>query len=244
MTASVISNEAEIVIVGGGIAGAALATALARAGVATLVLEKSCVHEDRIRGEFLVPWGVVEAKEHGVLDVLFAAGAHWITRSAPYAEGVAPDTARSRMIDMSGFVNGVPGAMTFGHPAACQAPDDAATRAGTSVLRGVERVEVTTGSPPSVTFTLNGSHHTLVPKLVVGADGCGSAVARAIGAEVHTDPLDHLVAGLLVEKATAWPDMEYVASIEGDVMFYVFPQKDGRVRHYPCYGLDPRNRFN
>ncbi len=42
----------DVVIVGGGIAGNALATMLARAGTAVLVLERSAVYRDRVRGEF------------------------------------------------------------------------------------------------------------------------------------------------------------------------------------------------
>ena len=40
----------EVVIIGGGIAGNALATVLARAGRAVLVLERATVYRDRVRG--------------------------------------------------------------------------------------------------------------------------------------------------------------------------------------------------
>jgi NADPH-dependent 2,4-dienoyl-CoA reductase/sulfur reductase-like enzyme len=48
----------DVVIVGAGIAGGALATALARSGVSVLLLEKTRLHHDRVRGESMVPWGV------------------------------------------------------------------------------------------------------------------------------------------------------------------------------------------
>jgi flavin-dependent dehydrogenase len=41
----------EVIIIGGGIAGNALAAVLARAGKAVLVLERSTVYRDRVRGE-------------------------------------------------------------------------------------------------------------------------------------------------------------------------------------------------
>lgn len=44
-------TNSEVVIVGGGIGGGATATVLARAGIPTLVLEKSTVHVDNMRGE-------------------------------------------------------------------------------------------------------------------------------------------------------------------------------------------------
>ena len=58
-----ISENAEIIIIGAGVAGASMAITLARRGVSVLVLEKSLVHVDRIRGESLVPWGVL--RKHG-----------------------------------------------------------------------------------------------------------------------------------------------------------------------------------
>ena len=71
-----MANEPDVVIVGGGIAGSALAIALARGGVEVVVLEATEVFEDRVRGESMMPWGVAEAAGLGVLDPLRAAGAH------------------------------------------------------------------------------------------------------------------------------------------------------------------------
>lgn len=52
----------DVIVVGGGIAGNALATVLARAGKAVLVLERSSAYQDRVRGEYVQPWGVAEAR--------------------------------------------------------------------------------------------------------------------------------------------------------------------------------------
>ena len=57
-----MSTDAEVVIVGAGVAGSAMAIVLARLGFAVLLLEKSSVHVDRIRGESITPWGVEEAQ--------------------------------------------------------------------------------------------------------------------------------------------------------------------------------------
>lgn len=52
----------DVVIAGAGIGGSALATVLARAGRSVLVLEKKTAYRDRVRGEWMAPWGVAEAR--------------------------------------------------------------------------------------------------------------------------------------------------------------------------------------
>ncbi len=66
--------EFDIVTVGGGLGAAALATVMARAGARVLVLERETRFQDRIRGEFMEPWGVAEARRLGIYDAIFASG--------------------------------------------------------------------------------------------------------------------------------------------------------------------------
>jgi 2-polyprenyl-6-methoxyphenol hydroxylase-like FAD-dependent oxidoreductase len=233
----------DVVIIGAGIAGGALGTALARSGISVLLLEKSLVHQDRVRGEFLVPWGVAEAERLGVLDVLLAAGGHFIRRSIPYSEGVAPNLARTRALELGGLLPGVGGALGISHPRLCQGFGDAALTAGAALLRGVREVTVAAGTPPEVTFSHEGRRHRLFPRLIVGADGRGSAVAHQIGARVERDPGHHLLAGMLVEGAEAWPEEEYSIGTDGDLVYFIFPQGGGRVRLYLGYPLAEPTRF-
>jgi 2-polyprenyl-6-methoxyphenol hydroxylase-like FAD-dependent oxidoreductase len=170
-----------------------------------VVLERSQVHQDRVRGEYLAAWGVQEAQKLGILDVLTAAGGHYAPLSIPYGEGVAPDTARARALDLRRSLPEVQGAMTFGHPGACQALDDAAEAAGAMVLRGVEGIAVTPGGPPTICFTIERQRREVTPRLIVGVDGRGSDVARQISARVETALVHHLLAGLLLDGADAWP---------------------------------------
>ena len=76
--------SADVVIAGAGIGGSALATVLARAGLDVLVLEKETVYRDRVRGEWIAPWGVAETKRLGLYDLLRAAGGHHVTEHRTY----------------------------------------------------------------------------------------------------------------------------------------------------------------
>ena len=70
------STTFDIVTIGGGIGGSVLAKAMAERGASVLVLESETRFRDRVRGEFLAPWGVAEAKELGIHDVIMASGGH------------------------------------------------------------------------------------------------------------------------------------------------------------------------
>ena len=65
----------DIVTVGGGLGGAAIAKAMAEQGAQVLVLEREKQFHDRVRGEGLAPWGGAEAAQLGVNDALEAARA-------------------------------------------------------------------------------------------------------------------------------------------------------------------------
>lgn len=74
------STSYDIITVGGGLGGAALAKAMAENGARVLVLESKTKFRDRVRGEAIVSWGVGEVKNLGIYDVMKAAGTrHQVT---------------------------------------------------------------------------------------------------------------------------------------------------------------------
>jgi 2-polyprenyl-6-methoxyphenol hydroxylase-like FAD-dependent oxidoreductase len=141
------------------------------------------------------------------------------------------------------MVPGVRGAINLGHPRICNALNAAAIAAGATLLRGVDRIQVSAGLPPQIEFAHSGLNYTLSPRIVVGADGRGSTVARQVGFERLADPIHHILSGLLVDDVSAWPHDEQSIGVDGDLGFYIFPQGQGRVRLYATHGLDQRNRF-
>ena len=87
------SLSPEVVIVGGGIAGGTMATVLARNGLEVFVLEREPTYPDRVRGEWIAPWGVAEFKRLGLTELLRDNGAIHVERNVPYDENWAPAAA-------------------------------------------------------------------------------------------------------------------------------------------------------
>jgi 2-polyprenyl-6-methoxyphenol hydroxylase-like FAD-dependent oxidoreductase len=237
------TDQPAVTIVGSGIAGSALAAALATAGVPVLVLERTEQFVDHVRGEYMHPWGVAEAMQLGLHDDLIKAGGNVISRFVNYDEAYSPAEAEGGATPLADLLPGVPGALGIGHPAACQALFDAAVRAGAHALRGVEQVKVTPGGSPEVRYVHGGREHEVRPRLIVAADGRESSTRRQLGIELEkTDPRIFL-AGMLVEGLRDWPSADSMIGTSGDTILYVFPQGEDRARLYIGYSIEDKTRL-
>lgn len=230
-----MEHEHDVVIVGAGIAGAALAVVLARQGVAVTVLEKDAAPSDRVRGEYAPPWGVAELQRLGLLDCLLSAGGLFAVRNVPYDESNPGESAQALARDLSKVLPGIPGSFCMSHPAMCAALAAEAERLGVRVLREVESLDVRPGEPPDLGFVHAGQAHRWRPRLVVGADGRASIVRRMAGLALLADPRHHLMGGMLVDGVPEWPEDTQVIGNEGRLFFLMFPQRGQRVRLYLCF---------
>src|SRR5687768_6461229 len=63
----------DVIAIGGGLGGAALAKTMAEAGHRVLVLERETKFKDRVRGEQMATWGAEEAQRLGIYDLLLGS---------------------------------------------------------------------------------------------------------------------------------------------------------------------------
>lgn len=225
--------DADIVVVGGGIGGCALAARLATAGLDVTVLEREPVYRDMVRGEAIVPWGFLEAVELGVADaVLEAEGVSVITRMIPYDESFTVEQASRRSTDLSTVVPEAPGVIGVGHPELREALANAAVKAGATVVSGVSRSNVVAGDEPRVTYELDGSERTIRCRLIVGADGKFSNTRAALGVSMFTTEARVKLTGMLVDDGGVWDRAVTTIAIDGRNQFIVIPRADNRLRMY------------
>lgn len=221
-----------VVVVGGGIAGAALATALARAGLEPLLLERDIACRDKVRGEYMAPWGVAEMLRLGLEKDLLAAGGGYVTSAAGYDEVLEPAEALARAAALDQFLPGVPGGLTVGHPQASAALLQSAADAGAVVLRGVGGIDV---GDRRIRYRHDGRTSESRCGLVVGADGRHSAVRRQRGIGLHQTAPATGITGMLVEGLDGWPAHQIWVGTEGRLRYFVMPRFGGTARLYLAY---------
>jgi 2-polyprenyl-6-methoxyphenol hydroxylase-like FAD-dependent oxidoreductase len=229
-----MTGTTDVVIVGGGIAGGATAAALAAGGLDVVVLERQVEFRDRVRGENMQPWGVVEMRRLGLEQLLLDAGGGFCDRVVMYDELRSPEEAEAMALPLGALVDGVPGTFNVGHPQACEALLHHAEVSGAHTVRGVGDVDIAVGGVsdgPSVRYELDGNMHELRARLVIGADGRQSTVRRQIGIQLEQIESTATLGGMLV-RTEAWPEDVEVLGTQGDVHFLIFPRPDGIVRLY------------
>jgi 2-polyprenyl-6-methoxyphenol hydroxylase-like FAD-dependent oxidoreductase len=219
----------DIITVGGGLGGAALARVMAAHGARVLVLEREKHFKDRVRGEFMAPWGVAEARELGVDQLLRDSCA----QDQPYVEMQIGSVGTERR-DLRTTTPQRVAVLAVSHPAMQEVLLQAAADAGAEVRRGVIARDIKRNNLPTVLVEQDGHTEEVRARLVVGADGRGSLVRKWTGFAVQQDPERLLISGVLLEN---------LPTPQADTFYYIFnpsigqgvplvPQGNGRVRAY------------
>jgi 2-polyprenyl-6-methoxyphenol hydroxylase-like FAD-dependent oxidoreductase len=118
----------DVVTVGGGLGASALARSLALEGLKVLVLERETQFKDRVRGEQVASWGVGEARELGILDMLLANCGHEMRWFDLYFGPILTGHRDTVETTPQGLPN-----MTFFHPKMQETLIAAAAEAGSDV---------------------------------------------------------------------------------------------------------------
>jgi 2-polyprenyl-6-methoxyphenol hydroxylase-like FAD-dependent oxidoreductase len=166
----------DIVVVGGRCAGAPTAMLLARAGLSVRLLERSARLGDVVSGHLIKPAGVARLRKWNVLDAVLATGCPplddrvlWLDGQphppSAAGPGIAPVAPRRTVLD--------PILLT------------AATDAGVAVEMGVSvHGLLREGGRVTGVATSAGQRGA---RLVIGADGRNSRIARLAGATIYHD---------------------------------------------------------
>lgn len=215
----------DIITVGGGIAASTLAKAMAGRGAKVLVLEREKQFKDRVRGEGVVPWGVAEANELGICCLLKEKCAH----DVPYVE------AGSGLRDLRATTPQQLQLLSFPHQVMQETLLAAAENAGAEVRRGISVEHVERGVEPTVVVEGH-SHERISARLVVAADGRGSAVRKWTGFSVCEQSNDYYMAGVLLTNVHASREIFYaVFNPELGTWTGLIPQAGDQFRAYFVY---------
>ena len=225
--------DCDLLIVGGGLAGSALAVVMGRAGASVVVAERVVAFRDRIRGEVLHPWGVAEAYALDLAEPLLRDCAREMPMLTGHVGGVGGPTRDTRTIGPHHRAS-----MTFPHPAMQETLLAEAARVAT-VWRGSTMTSLEPGHVPCATVSVNGATRRVRARLVVGADGRESGVASALDLPRRSDPEDLITSGMLVECDGLPPDSVHVhRDPHGGRMAILISPAEGLQRVYLIYRHD------
>ncbi|MFY9825026.1 MAG: NAD(P)/FAD-dependent oxidoreductase [Thermoanaerobaculia bacterium] len=222
-----MTNDFDVIIVGGGVGGAALALALGHAyPLRILLAERRSGPGNANRGDSLLPAVTTHLAAWGALDRFKEAGARSLSTIQMY------DDAGAGLLFQAPLVPpGSPPYLVLPHPQIERVLHDAARATGRVEVRYRCRAERLLEENGSV----RGAHiaeeenaaREITASLVVGADGSSSALRAALQIPFESTPYDHSFFIVDVDRPPGYEDvMRIELCAEGGIL--VVPQGDDR----------------
>ena len=176
------SQAAQVIVVGGGPAGAATAFHLARAGIHVTILDRAHFPRDKPCSEYMSPQASRILDEMGVLEQIERSGAAHLAGMRVHApNGTA---FQGRFADVEGFRGYRDRGLALRRTILDHLLLDRARAVGAVVCEGVRVIDLRRDSNGRVTgvdaLDERGERRTLSASIVVGADGLRSVVARRL----------------------------------------------------------------
>jgi 2-polyprenyl-6-methoxyphenol hydroxylase-like FAD-dependent oxidoreductase len=216
----------DVAIIGGGIAGSALAIALGRQNLDVLLVEREAAFRDRVRGEAIHPWGVREVDTLGLRLHLQKAGAIELPYWTTYRDRV-PAEPHAWAAD----VPDSPPEISVSHPQLQEVLIAAAAKEGVHIARPATATPARDDAGWAIEVTVGDDTRQVNARLLVGADGKNSATRRLIGASTVRDRIHHQFGGMLVSGVDLPRDSAHQGFYEGGFAM-AFPQGSDKARIY------------
>ncbi|HET7055290.1 MAG TPA: NAD(P)/FAD-dependent oxidoreductase [Thermomicrobiales bacterium] len=220
-------QQFDIVVIGGSVAGSAVAATLSDEGYSVALIEREAAFRDRARGEGIHPWGMDEAEELGLLELLRAGGAHPLPVWLTYVDRVPVEPLLMAEHSARGHVE-----QGVFHPTLQETMLVYAREHRVSVYRPASLVALDRRDDRVfVGVEQDGETISLAAQIVIGADGTHSKTRSQVGIATEKDVLHHWFAGVLIDGFGGDPDAAHSSLVAGG-RFFILPQGNGRARAY------------
>ena len=243
-----MDKEFDVVVVGGRCAGSPLATLLARAGLSVALVEQATFPRDTLSTHVFESAALAFLNRLGVLSALRATGAPIVNHLDIRQEGFR---AQVPVPQQPGDVGGV---MSVRRLLLDPILAEAAAEAGAEVWMGAKVTALVRdrGRVTGVRVAHNGSEQSLEARLVVGADGRNSTVARLAGSRKYNlTPNERFFYWSFFEDADPgaeptvifhrWSGTFVVATTDGQRA--VSGARDARARRAAALPAEPRGKL-